>query len=77
MKYGDNKLTDLESQKKMYWLLTDQIIPSRHNFRAKIKEKQEQDWKKIDFSKLYIYRPAWSPSSGAAATGRYTQDETW
>jgi hypothetical protein len=28
-KYGDKKLTDLQSQKKMYWLLIDQIIPSR------------------------------------------------
>jgi hypothetical protein len=54
MKYGDKNLTDLQSQKKMYWLLTDQIIPSRHNFRSKIKEKLEQDWKKIDISKLYI-----------------------
>jgi hypothetical protein len=38
----------------MYWLLTDQIIPSHHNFRAKIKEKHKQDWKKIDLMKLYI-----------------------
>jgi hypothetical protein len=53
-KYGEKKLTDLQSQKKMYWLLTDQIIPSPHNFRAKVKEKHEQDWKKINLSKLYI-----------------------
>jgi hypothetical protein len=53
-KYGDKKLTDLQSLKKMYWLLTDQIIPSRHNFRAKVKEKHEQDWKKIDLSMPYI-----------------------
>jgi hypothetical protein len=53
-KYGDKKLTDLQSQKKMYWLLTDQIIPSRHNFRNNVKEKHEQDWRKIDLLKLYI-----------------------
>jgi hypothetical protein len=43
MKYGDKKLTDLQSQKKIYWLLKDQIIPSCHNFRAKVKEKHKQD----------------------------------
>jgi hypothetical protein len=53
-KYGEKKLTDLQSQKNMHWLLTDQIIPSRHNFRAKVKDKHEQDWRKIDLSKLYI-----------------------
>jgi hypothetical protein len=41
-------------KKERYWLLTDQIIPSRHNFRAKITEKYEQDWKKINLSNLYI-----------------------
>jgi hypothetical protein len=54
MKYGEKKLTDLQSQKELYWLLTDQRFPSRHNFRAKIIEKHEQDWKKIDLWKLYI-----------------------
>jgi hypothetical protein len=53
-KYRDKKFTDLQSQKKMYWLLTDQIIQSQHNFRNNVKEKHEQDWKKIDLSKLYI-----------------------
>jgi hypothetical protein len=42
------------SQKKIYWLSTKQIIPSRHNFRNYVKEKYEQDWRKIDLSKLYI-----------------------
>jgi hypothetical protein len=53
-KYGDKKLTDLQLQKKMYWLLTDQIIPSQHNFRDNVKEKHEQYWRNIDLSKLYI-----------------------
>jgi hypothetical protein len=53
-KYGEKKLIVLQLQKELYWLLTDQIIPSRHNFRAKITEKYGQDWKKIDLSKLYI-----------------------
>jgi hypothetical protein len=75
-KYGDKKLTDLQSLKKMYWLLTDQIIPSRHNFRAKVKEKHEQDWKKSTF-RCHTYRPAWSPSSSAARTVSCTRDETW
>jgi hypothetical protein len=39
---------------KIYWLLTDQIIPSQHNFHNNVKEKHEQDWRKIDLSKLYI-----------------------
>jgi hypothetical protein len=39
---------------KNYWLLTDQIIPSKHNFRDNVKEKYEQDWRKIDLLKLYI-----------------------
>jgi hypothetical protein len=38
----------------MYWLLTDQIIPSKHNFHDNVKEKHEQDWRKIYLSKLYI-----------------------
>jgi hypothetical protein len=53
-KYGEKTLTNLQLQKELYWLLTDKIIPSRHNFCAKITEKHEQDWKKIDRSKLYI-----------------------
>jgi hypothetical protein len=53
-KYRDKKLTDLQSQKKIYWLLTNQIIPSRHNFHDNVKDKHKQDWRKIDLSKLYI-----------------------
>jgi L-ascorbate metabolism protein UlaG (beta-lactamase superfamily) len=48
---------DLHSQKEMYWLLTDQIIPPHHNFRARITEEHEQDWKKFDLSKLYKLFP--------------------
>jgi hypothetical protein len=53
-KYGGKKLTDLRSQKNNYWLYADQIIPSKHIFRDKVKEKYEQDCRKIDLSKLYI-----------------------
>jgi hypothetical protein len=53
-KYGEKKPIDLQLQKEMYWLLTDQIIPSRYNFHAEITEKHEQDWEKINLSKLYI-----------------------
>jgi hypothetical protein len=84
-KYGEKKLTDLQSQKELYWLLTDQIIPSGHNFRTKITEKHEQDWKKINLSKLYIqacmesfqWRSAHGKRAREARTGSYTQDETW
>jgi hypothetical protein len=53
-KYRGKKLTDLRSQKNLSWLFADQIIPSKHNFRNKVKENYEQDWRKIDLSKLYI-----------------------
>jgi hypothetical protein len=59
MKYGDKKLTDLQLQKKIYWLLTEQIIPSQHNFRNNVKEKHEQDRRKIDLLKLYIPGEVW------------------
>jgi hypothetical protein len=42
-------------RKKNYCLLSDQIIPSKHNFRNKVKEKHAQDWRKIKLSKLYIH----------------------
>jgi hypothetical protein len=72
-KYGEKKLTDLQSQKELYWLLTDQIIPSRHNFCAKITKEYEQDWKK-SISQSYRYRPVWSPSNGAGRMESFTQD---
>jgi hypothetical protein len=53
-KYGGMKLTYLRSQKNIYWLYADQIIPSKYIFRDKVKKNYEQDWRKIDSSKLYI-----------------------
>jgi hypothetical protein len=54
MRYGGKKLTDLRSQKNILWLFADQILPSKHIFRDKVKKKYEQDWRKIDLSKLCI-----------------------
>jgi hypothetical protein len=53
-RYGGKKLTDLRSQKNIYWLYADQMIPSKHIFRDKVKKNYEQDWRKIDTSKLYL-----------------------
>jgi hypothetical protein len=45
-KYGKKKLTDLQLPKELYWLLTDQIIPSRQIFRTKLQKNMSRIGKK-------------------------------
>jgi hypothetical protein len=48
-RYKGKKLTDLQSQKNIYWLFADQIIPSKPIFRDKVKKKVRAGLKKDQF----------------------------
>ena len=48
--------SDYKTQKQVYWLLIDHVIPHPHIYRTRIDGTYgTQDWKAIDGSKLYTY----------------------
>jgi hypothetical protein len=51
--HGGKKIEDFNTQKKLYWLYVDQVIPPTHNFRHMIEESYEPDWSKIDGKQLF------------------------
>jgi exonuclease III len=52
-KYAERTLTSLKTQRAVYWLYIDQILPPPMRFRADLDFEYELDWLKIDGTKLF------------------------
>jgi hypothetical protein len=52
-KYGGNTLQDMKTQRALYWLSIDQIIPPALNFRVQLSNTHDLDWSRIDRTKLF------------------------
>jgi hypothetical protein len=52
-KYGEKALLDLKSQRALYWLSIDQIIPPPLKFRCDLEAEHDLNWHDIDKTKLF------------------------
>jgi hypothetical protein len=53
LKYGAKKLKDFPTQRALYWLSVDQILPRPQPFRQRIQEEHGIDWHAVDKLKLF------------------------
>jgi hypothetical protein len=51
-RYNHN-IMQLKTQKQLYWLAVDQMVPLRHNFRETLTEDYAQCWKTLDNLKIH------------------------
>ncbi len=52
-RYSGLTICRLNTQRKIYWLLVDQIMPPLHKFREMIEHTYAQEWTMIDGCKLF------------------------
>jgi hypothetical protein len=52
-KYSGLTICRINTQRKIYWLLVDQIMPPLHKFRDMIEHTYAQEWTTIDGCKLF------------------------